>query len=156
MEVIFSRRLTPAEQAEVARYLVSPVERAIFWDQPSADQQHGLAAARSVVAAYPDRMDMVRAALLHDIGKRHSRLGPVGRTWAVVCGAMGCPSERAVAYLDHGKLGSDELAGVDAEPLVVAYALHHHGTCPDGVSPEDWTVLQTADRAVLPSSRPVR
>ena len=153
IDVMSSRRLSPSEQAEVARYLVSPAERTLFWDQPRADQRHALASARSVLAACPDRRDMVRAALLHDIGKRHSRLGPIGRSWAVVSGALNRSSERATAYADHGRLGSAELSRAGAEPLVVAYAHHHHGSRPGEISPEDWAVLQAADRAEPPWAR---
>ena len=153
LDVVSSRRLSPVEQAEAARYLLSPIERALFWDQPRADQRHGLAAARSVRAACPDRTDMVRAALLHDIGKRHSRLGPIGRSWAVVCGALNRASERATAYLDHGRLGGAELARAGTEPLVVAFARHHHGDRPDEIALEDWAVLQAADRAAPPWPR---
>lgn len=153
LDVMSSRRLSPLEQAEVARYLHSSAERSLFWDQPRADQRHGLASARSVLSARPDRSDLVRAALLHDIGKRHSRLGPIGRTWAVVCGALNRPSKRATAYLGHADLGGDELARAGAEPLVVAYAHHHHGSRPAEISPEDWVVLQAADRAEPPWPR---
>ena len=153
IDVVSSRRLSPSEQAEVAVYLRSADERNLFWDQPRADQRHALASARSVLAACPDRSDMVRAALLHDVGKRHSRLGPVGRSWAVVSGALNRPSERAGAYLDHGRLGSAELAGAGAEPLVVDYTRHHHGSLPAGMSPQDWAVLQAADRAEPPWPR---
>ena len=153
LDVASSRRLSPSEQDEVARHLHSPAERDLFWDQPRADQRHALASARSVLAACPDRSDMVRAALLHDIGKRHSRLGPAGRSWAVVRGALNRPSERATAYLEHGRLGGAELARVGAEPLVVAYARHHHGSRPEQISQEDWAVLQAADRAEPPWPR---
>ena len=158
LDVVSSPRLSPSEQAEVAEYLRSPAERDLFWDQPRADQRHALASARSVLAACPDRSDMVRAALLHDVGKRHSRLGPVGRSWAVVSGALNRPSERTAAYLDHGRLGSTELDRAGAEPLVVNYARDHHRSRPAEISPQDWAVLQAADRAEppWPRRRPAR
>ena len=156
-DVLLSRRLTPAEQAEVAGLLASPAEQAMFWGQPRADQRHGLAAARSAAEARPGRAELIRAALLHDIGKRHARLGAVGRAWAVVGSAMGLPpSVRAADYLDHGRLAGEELAAGGAEPLVVSYALHHHGRCPEEVSPVDWEVLAAADRARFPSIPPIR
>lgn len=153
VDVVSSRHLSPPEQAEVAAYLHSPAERVLFWDQPRADQRHALASARSVLAACPDRSDMVRAALLHDVGKRHARLGPVGRSWAVVSGALKRPSRRARSYLDHGRLGSAELARAGAERLVVAYARHHHGSRPAEIPREDWALLQAADRAEPPWPR---
>ena len=152
LDVLLSRRLTPTEQAEVSGDLVSPAEQAVFWNQPRADQRHGLEAARSVGTACPGRGDLLRAALLHDIGKRHTRLGVVGRAWAVIGTALRLPpSARVARYLDHGRLAAEELAAGDAEPLVVAYALHHHGRRPEEIAAEDWKVLQAADRARLPA-----
>lgn len=150
-DVVLSRRLTPLEQAEVAAYLRTSTERAMFWGQPTADQRHGLQAARSVGAARPDRSDLIRAALLHDAGKRHARLGPLRRSWAVLRTATGMkPTSRLSSYLDHSKLGADELEEAGAEPLIVAYTLHHHGERPGSISLEDWEVLVTADRSFLP------
>ena len=149
-DVVLSRRLTPLEQAEVAPYLRFSMERDMFWGQPRADQRHGLEAARFVAAGCPGRHELIRAALLHDTGKRHARLGPVGRSWAVLRRAAGlAPTPRIASYLDHGKLGAYELAAAGAEPLVVAYTRHHHGERPDGIRSEDWDVLQDADRAFL-------
>ena len=94
-DAVLSRRLTPAEQAEAAGYLRSDAERGMFWGQSKADRRHGLAAARSIAEARPDRPDLIRAALLHDVGKRHARLGAAGRVWAVVRSGLGFPpSER--------------------------------------------------------------
>ena len=147
-DVVLSRRLAPQEQAEVAAYLRSPIERDMFWGQPKADQRHGLEAARSVATGCPGRDDLIRAALLHDTGKRHARLGPLRRSWTVLRCSIGlAPTPRMAYYLEHGRLGADELAAASAEPLVVAYTRHHHGERPDGINAEDWALLAAADRA---------
>lgn len=151
LDAVLARRLAPLEQAEVAAYLRSPVERVVFWDQPTADQRHGLEAARWVAARHPDRDDLIRAALLHDIGKRHARLGPVGRSRATLRMAIGLQLTPGMSsYGDHGKLGAAELESAGAEPLVAAYARHHHGERPAEIDPLDWRVLVAADRAFLP------
>ena len=156
-DAVLSRRLTPAEQAEAAGYLRSDAERGMFWGQSRADRRHGLAAARSIAVARPDRPDLIRAALLHDVGKRHARLGAAGRVWAVVRSGLGFPpSERGAVYLDHGRRAAEELAAGGTEPLVVAYALHHHGRRPSEIASEDWKMLQEADRARLPGYGPDR
>lgn len=154
MDAALSRRLTPAEQDEAARLLASEAERAMFWGQSRADQRHGLAAARSAAEARPGRTDLIRAALLHDAGKRRVRLGAAGRVWTELRAGLGlAPTERGAAYLDHGRLGSEELAAAGAEPLVSAYARFHHEGRPGEISSEDWAVLQAADRARLPVFR---
>lgn len=153
-EASLSAGLAPSEQDEAARLLASDGERALFWGQSGADQRHGLAAARSVAGTRPRRTDLIRAALLHDAGKRRARLGAAGRVRAEIRSRLGlAPSEREAAYLDHGRLGAEELAAAGAEPLVAAYARHHHGGRPDAIPPGDWAVLQAADRARLPVFR---
>ncbi len=143
--VVRARPLRPAEQAEVAA-LLQPSERRAFWDQPAADQRHALASARRVSAAAPHRRDLARAALLHDVGKRHSRLGPLGRSAASLFALAGRPAPgRFGSYLDHGAVGADELAAAGAEPLVVAFARSHHLARPPAIAAADWAVLQAAD-----------
>ncbi|MXZ07277.1 MAG: hypothetical protein F4Y75_07235 [Acidimicrobiia bacterium] len=147
-EVTLASRLSPSEQAEVAELLKHGEEANLFWDQPPPDQRHGLVAARTVKGARPQRDDLARSALLHDIGKRHARLGPIGRSLATLLGQFGwTPSTRYATYLDHGPIAARELEEAGAEPLVVEYARHHHGERPNLISPEDWELLQTADRA---------
>jgi len=147
-DVTLASRLSPSEQAEVAELLNPGKETDLFWDQPTSDQRHGLVAARTVKVARPDRKDLARSALLHDIGKRHARLGPIGRSLATLLGQFGgTPSTRYATYLDHGPIAARELAEAGVESLVIEYARHHHGERPDLISPEDWELLQTADRA---------
>ncbi|MDE0137247.1 MAG: hypothetical protein OXM57_09915 [bacterium] len=150
LDVTLARRLRPGEQAEVAALLRTDAERSMYWDQPRADQRHGLAAARLVRSARPLRTDLVRAALLHDVGKRGSRLGPLGRSLATILGRLGIRGPaRFAAYLDHGRIAARELDRAGAEQLVVDFALHHHRERPEGICREDWNLLQAADRAVL-------
>jgi putative nucleotidyltransferase with HDIG domain len=145
-DVLRSRALTPDEQARVDGWLRED-ERSLFWGQQAADQRHAYEAARSCLAEQPDRPDLVRAALLHDVGKRHARLGVVGRVTASLLRLARMPAPgRLGAYLDHGRLGAEELAAGGAEPIVVRFARHHHeAEPPAGVAPEDWVVLRRAD-----------
>lgn len=147
-DVLSARALRPAEQAEVAGWLRSDGERAMFWQQPRADQRHGLAAARHVAARAGDRPELVRAALLHDVGKRHARLGVIGRVVASLVRAFRLRAGgRIRSYIDHGALAAAELEAAGAEPLVVDYARHHHGARPASIPVDDWTLLGMADRA---------
>ena len=156
-DVLLARSLRPGEQAEVAALLANQAERSMFWDQSRADQRHGWAAARMVRSTRPDRTDLVRAALLHDVGKRHARLGAVGRSLATVRARLGIslPS-RSAFYRDHGRIAAGELDRAGAEPIVVAFAGHHHGGRPSGIAQDDWDLLQAADRAVLGPRIPPR
>lgn len=122
-------------------------ESEAFAAQPTADQRHGLTAAETVAVAQPDRRDLQRAALLHDIGKRHSRLGAFGRVWATLrLPAPGRWGRRTRLYRDHGPIGATELESWGAEQIVVDYARHHHHARPDHIADSDWDLLERADR----------
>ncbi len=143
--VLRARPLGPREQAEAAA-LLRPPERRLFWDQPDADQRHGLESARRALRAAPGRLDLGRAALLHDVGKRHARLGTIGRSVASAAALAGLPLRgRVAAYLDHGAVGAAELAAAGAEPVVVEFARWHHAALPPAVTEADWALLQRAD-----------
>lgn len=144
--VLFARPLGPRDQAE-AEGLLRPEERRLFWSQPVADQRHGLDGARFVLAAQPGRRDLARAALLHDIGKRHAGLGVLGRVLAAVLQWAGAAPGRLATYRDHGPFGAEELDACGAEFLVVDFARHHHGARPDSIDAADWSLLQKADTA---------
>lgn len=122
--------------------------RVAFFEQSTADQRHGLDAAR-LAARHRVSSDVVTAALVHDIGKRHAQLGVIGRSVASVCGRLGLPAPaRLGMYLDHPRLGADELAGFGASPLIVDFTRHHHGGRPSSIAENDWEVLVAADATV--------
>lgn len=144
--VTFARGLDASEQRWVAG-LLRPGEVDAFWSQPVADQRHGHDCAR-YVADRTDRRDLVRAGLLHDIGKRHARLGPIGRSVATVAAALGFHGHAGFRrYTRHGPEGALELARAGAEPLVVEFTEAHHGARPASITAEEWDLLEQADRA---------
>ena len=146
-DVMTARRLSPREQDEVAGLIANQREADAFWDQPREDQRHGLASARYVRSTHPDRTDLARAALLHDVGKRHAGLGIVGRSLAGAARTLGIEtSGRLREYLLHGVRAADELAEAGADRLVVEFARHHHDSAPPPtIAPEDWSTLVAAD-----------
>ena len=140
-----ARGLDAVEQRWVSD-LLSDAEARLFWSQPVADQRHGHDCGRWVADRSPDRVDLVRAATLHDIGKRHARLGAIGRAVATVFAALGIPGPAAFQqYTRHGSVGAAELAAAGAESLVVAFTESHHHDRPDSFSESDWELLKTAD-----------
>ena len=124
-----------------------------FFDQPPADQRHGLESARATSGLLPGEVVWIRAALLHDLGKRRSRLGYLGQEPCyrsgqnrAPCARLTSPNGRADLYLRHHEVGAMELAALGAEPEVVAFARHHHGDRPDSIPDAVWQVLLGADR----------
>ena len=140
-----SRPLEPAEQDLIATWLQGP-EAELFWRQQRIDRRHAFDAAGHVSAARPERTDLTRAALLHDVGKADSSLSIPGRVIASALDLIGIPVRgRYRAYLDHGAIGAAHLTLIEADPIAVAFAAGHPGPCPPGVDPGDWALLREAD-----------
>jgi hypothetical protein len=137
-------RPSPLQQAWVAAAL-DPAEAELFWDQPPMDQAHAVQVAQRVASASADPI-LVRAALLHDVGKRHSRTGVIARSLASGLSLAHLPTwGRWRAYLDHGRLGAADLTAVGTDPLAIAFAEHHHHECPPGIPADTWALLEGAD-----------
>ncbi len=118
----------------------------LFWAQSVPDQVHGIRVARAVHASAPERPDLARAALLHDVGKQATGLGTFGRSVATVLDAFRLPMTSSMrSYRDHTAIGARLLSAHGVEAVVVAFAAGHHGPCPDSVAAEDWALLASAD-----------
>lgn len=141
-----ARRPDPGEQVFIAAVLRGAAAH-LFAAQSPMDQAHALRTARSVAAAAPGRTDLVRAALLHDVGKTHAGIGVIGRSCASLLAMAHVPPIRRMrAYLDHGPLGAADLARSGESGIVVAFAgAHHTPIAPPGTDPSDWAVLRLAD-----------
>lgn len=141
---ISARSLSPLEQDLIGRSLKPDLAK-LFFMQPSEDQRHALTVLERSGSSEPD---LVEAALLHDVGKTASRLGPVGRSLATIAGLLGLPvPTRWKLYLDHGRIGAKILSDAGASPLAIAFSLHHPGAPPPGIDRTAWSVLEAADNA---------
>ena len=151
IDVATARPLTEQERRAIERVL-QPELSEIFFDQPQYDQRHGFHASLMIRRLRPRPKDeLVVAALLHDVGKRHSRLGLIGRSMASVFILLRLRlPERFARYRDHGPLAADELMHTGAPHLAVEFARHHHEQRPDSIAVADWTALQLADQPPKP------
>lgn len=146
-----AKDLAPQEEAEVRDWLTA-AQQALFFQQDCRDRAHGYAAALVVVSAGITDIEAVRAALLHDVAKRHAGLGLLGRSLASILIKLGLPMAASIRrYRDHGAAGALELAGIGSSDLVVQFAAHHHGRRPDPIPEDLWALLIRADDPAKPS-----
>ena len=139
---IRARRPGATDQTLVANSLTA-AESEVFWSQPIPDLAHAVRTARRLD---PDRRDLIRAALLHDVGKRQAGIGTILRSLATACSIVRIPTGGGLArYLDHGEIGARELEELGCEALVVQFARHHHGPRPSDVDEADWNSLLASD-----------
>jgi len=137
----------PADEVWAVAALL-PGEVVLWHRMRGADRRHAVGVARRTEAALgaPVERPVLAAALLHDVGKVDSDLGPVRRALATVAGmAAGHDAARrwrdrpgvvgrTGRYLCHDAIGADLLAAAGSDTLTVAWAREHH-------LPEDrWTV----------------
>lgn len=145
-DALAARPLGDSEREAVGR-LLSAEAAEVFFAQPVIDQRHGYHASRVVTAAGVEDPEVVAAALLHDVGKRHARLGVLGRSAASVLIRLGLPlGERVRVYRDHGETAAVELERLGLHPLVADFARHHHSSRPEAISEATWELLKRADR----------
>ena len=130
-----SARWTPPDDGLLA--LLSPAERALFDSLPPADRAHGLRVARRVRQAGYGDARLLKAALLHDVGKAGHGIHLPHRVARVLLGAL-TPRELArIAATDrgwhepfhalahHAALGADLLAASGSDALTVALVRSH-------------------------------
>lgn len=140
----FVGALSPAAPAEAdARWadacLTGP-ERVVFASMANHDRRHAIGVARRALTTLgtgaPE--DVAAAALLHDAGKVHAHLGPVGRAFATIAIALegrarvrarvarGERARRRAIYADHAALGAADLRARGARARVAGWAAVHH------------------------------
>jgi putative nucleotidyltransferase with HDIG domain len=127
------RPLRPAD-LELVRATLRGPELACWERLGPADRAESVATARSAILALGPHSDekWVAAALLHDVGKAETGLGPFGRSVATVT-AMGLGRRRVRSwtnafgrYVDHDELGATRLREAGARREAVEWAAVHH------------------------------
>ena len=125
-----------------------PGEAALWRRMSGPDRRHAVGVARRTTGLLGPRATraVVAAALLHDVGKIDSHLGPVSRSLATVAGMIAGhdaaerwrlragPVGRVGRYLCHDDIGAGLLELVGSDGLTIAWARQHH------LPPDRWSV----------------
>jgi hypothetical protein len=137
---------SPPDEAWVAGIL-SDGELALWRRMSPADRRHAVGVARRTEEAVGPEgatRSLLAAALMHDVGKVVSALGPFRRAAATVAGRSGprLLGRRAREYLEHDRIGALMLEEAGSDPLTVTWAREHH------LPPERWSVPPTTAQAL--------
>ncbi len=144
--VLAGTRLGPIAQDEVNSVLDGEAA-ALFWDQNPIDQRHAYEVAQRVRKDYGDDQTVIVAALLHDVGKRHTDAGVIGRSIATVLDVAKLPmAANWRRYRNHGPLGAADLEAIGASTLAVAFARGEQ-VGEERVDQRAWEALVAADDA---------
>lgn len=155
------RGLDAKRRAWVKEYL-NPAEEALFYRMVNMDQVHCVRVAQTALQLVRSRSlgvertqeptavkSLVRAALLHDVGKSVFRLSIFTRVLLVLLRHVVHPRPKSRlgqafwVHENHPSLGAElaERAGVETS---VTYLIRHHHSEPDGETLQ--SILREADR----------
>jgi hypothetical protein len=153
----FLSRRPQAEDVAWVRRTLAPAQQALFFSQQPGDQAHAIRVARALIAEGHHDERLIRAALLHDVGKAPGV--PMPYRVAVVLLKRVAParldrlSPRAAGWLaplarahHHPKLGASLARAARCHPDVATLIEHHQDH--DAKLPGDLNALLAALQAV--------
>ncbi len=154
------------EDRELVEQLLSLPAQKLFWRMPVGDQRHSLAVLRTLIAWGETHPALLKAALLHDVGKAATPLTPWERAlivlWKALGSRIGRPGcsrwpilrrwmERAHRYQAHPEIGAAWAVEAGCDSLTVALIRRHQDPLGPPGPEEDLETrllrrLQQADR----------
>ena len=117
---------------------LSPSEIELWVNMGSADRRHCISVAKNVEKILPNDQVVIKAALLHDIGKSKASSSALFRVFATVISffitkklAQDWMNSRVLGsevgqYLCYPSVGAELLKLAGSDPFVCAWANEHH------------------------------
>ncbi len=134
--------------------VLSPEELSLFQQLPTPDQNHSLRVLKTLEADHEADPDLLKAALLHDLGKIKLPLRRWERVFAVLVMAifpvrylkwgMGDPTgiKRALVVIkQHPRWGADLAENAGSNPMTVWLIRNHETRLPGGSHSNDDLLL---------------
>ncbi len=126
-------KITPADETFIQIYLTKG-EALLFHRLRVGEQRHSLNIAYDCLEASPYHRMLIKAALLHDVGKVNSNLTLIHKALVVVIMKLPIPERILPGFLkkalyykrQHPTLGAELLKRIGTEPSVVFLVRHHH------------------------------
>ncbi len=149
-DYVWPRAPGPRDMADIRRVLPPPLE-ALFLRQTPGERAHALRVMRAAAASgiQTGRLELLQAALLHDVGKTRAPLSLLERVAVVLAGRYWQSlQERStwrpfVTARSHPEWGAEMIAKAGAPPRTIELVRRHQAPA----APEDklLAVLQMAD-----------
>lgn len=126
-------RITSEDRAFIQIYL-SQEEALLFQSLRVGEQRHSLNIAYNCLEESPNNPVLIKAALLHDVGKINSNLTLIHKSLVVLVLKLPIPEgilpgfiQKSLYYKrQHPNLGAEILENIGTEASVVFLTRHHH------------------------------
>lgn len=127
-------KITFEEEKFVSDYL-SPAEIIIYNKLPRADRKHATNVAYNLLNSFPHDFNLIKAGLLHDIGKTLRPLNVIEKTFAVLLSIYfpGIVTRLSVKknsflhiYLQHAEIGFDIAHSLCLDNDILFLIKNHH------------------------------
>lgn len=129
-------------------------EKRLFWELPCHERHHALDTAEFIrcnAADRPDKEALIKAALLHDIGKVGSGMGIFKKSTLVLIDKFLPELSRMLStrinmfniYYNHPEIGAEMLEGIGEDKYVVELVRYHHSS--KAADTDGMEILKKAD-----------